>query len=83
MLSVDRPDTYTLLDFISYLCEFGFINLFDRRFCVLKTHENASSMVSHVNYASTVSEDYEVFRVLSPYCQGAEKSQEGVQEDRP
>ena len=26
LLSVDRPDTYTLLDFISYLCEFGFIN---------------------------------------------------------
>ena len=23
---MDRPDTYTLLDFISYLCEFGFIN---------------------------------------------------------
>ena len=28
VLSVDRPDTYTLLDFISYLCEFGFINFF-------------------------------------------------------
>ena len=26
LLSMDRPDTYTLLDFISYLCEFGFIN---------------------------------------------------------
>ena len=26
LLSVDRPDTYTLLDFISYLFEFGFIN---------------------------------------------------------
>ena len=26
LLSVDRRDTYTLLDFISYLCEFGFIN---------------------------------------------------------
>ena len=28
LLSLDRPDTYTLLDFISYLCEFGFINFF-------------------------------------------------------
>ena len=26
LLFVDRRDTYTLLDFISYLCEFGFIN---------------------------------------------------------
>ena len=24
LLFVDRPDTYTILDFISYLCEFGF-----------------------------------------------------------
>ena len=28
LLSVDRPDTYTLLDFISCLCEFGFMNFF-------------------------------------------------------
>ena len=45
LLYVDRPDTYTLFDFISYLCEFGFINLFDPRFCVLKTHENALSRI--------------------------------------
>ena len=28
LLFVDRPDTYTLLDFISFLCEFGFIKFF-------------------------------------------------------
>ena len=28
LLYVDRPDTYSLIDFISYLFEFGFINFF-------------------------------------------------------
>ena len=34
MLSVDRPHTYTLLDYISYICEFSFINFVWLTFCV-------------------------------------------------
>ena len=45
---MDRPDTYTLLNFISYLCVFGFKILFDLRFCVLTTHKNALSLI-HIN----------------------------------
>ena len=41
---MDQPDTYKLLDFISYLCEFGFINFFDLRCCVSTTHKNATSI---------------------------------------
>ena len=45
VLSVDRPDTYTLLDFISFICEFDFINFFYLRFCVLTMHKNATSTI--------------------------------------
>ena len=37
VLSVDRPDTCILLDFISYLCEFGFINFVWLTFVCLTT----------------------------------------------
>ena len=44
---MDRLNTYTLLDFISYLCEFGFINFFRPTFCVWRPHKNASSPVPY------------------------------------
>ena len=44
---MDRPDTYTLLDFISYLCEFGFYKFFfDLRFCVLNDARKRSVSVA-------------------------------------
>ena len=45
---MDRPDTYTLFDFISYLCEFGFYKFcLTNIFCVLTTHENDPSYPLH------------------------------------
>ena len=46
LVSVDRHNTYTLLDFISIFVSSVIYILFDSHFCVLTTHENAPSAMS-------------------------------------
>ena len=51
LLSVDPPDTYTLLEFIFYLCEFGFINFVWPTFLCFNDAHKCFLMVRRVTRA--------------------------------